>query len=469
MIQILLPSLALVFVSLSAQAKYTAADEGAPEWLKSLYARLDRDNNELNVSKLGSTYSLQDTRAARAPLYPSLTFSSAANKGKKNEVPSASGTSVNDSSLSGGGGQSVGIDSSSVSKSVPTSSDGLVHQLSLSYILFSHFAISENIHKADLSLEKSRLGEKSDKAKKRSQLLQLLAEWQWLNRLRSPLARAGKTVDSVNATADRPSARALYSDIERSDLSERRASVDYYGVKVEEGRSLVELALIDLIPDLTAEELAKLPSFRLGYELPPESKISERYRENSITEKRARLDVESAQAAVRVAGWQRPWIPTVAWSASASQSRSFESDSTPVDNWSTGLVLSFDLFDGFLRDARRQQTGIALEIAERKRRFEEGKTLLYLRHQRMKAAVASAEFKRREVLVNRKRLVLRDVQKKRRLGVATAVEESAADLDLTKAQLEALEPLKDRQGAALDIAVELGELDKVIIVMSEGD
>ncbi len=463
-------ALVSAFLSLPASshgANATASDENAPEWLKVLYRRLDRDNNELNVAKLGTSYSYQDTRAARSELYPSLSLSSAASKGKQGTLPSPGNTSITDSSLSGGQGSSVGINGGSVASSLPTNTDGVVHQVSASYILFSHFAISENIRRSDLSLEKSRLGERADRAKKRAQLLQLLAEWQWLNRIKAPLGRAGKTIESVNEAAARPTARSLFSDVERVDLSERRASIDYFGVKVDEGKALVELALLDLIPDLTPEELAGLPEFQLRYEPPPENRILGLYREKSLAERRDRLDIESAQSAARVASWQRPWVPTVALSASASQSRQFEGGA-PIDSWSTGLILNFSLFDGFSRDARRQQTGIALEMAERKRRFTENKTLLFLRHQRMKAAVAAAEYRKREVVVERKKLLSQDVQRKRKLGVATALEESAAELDLTKAQLEALEPQKDRQAAMLDIAVELDELDKVVIDSKKG-
>ncbi|MCB0385586.1 MAG: hypothetical protein KDD43_09345, partial [Bdellovibrionales bacterium] len=119
--------------------------------------------------------------------------------------------------------------------------------------------------------------------------------------------------------------------------------------------------------------------------------------------------------------------------------------------------------DGFYSGARLQQARIGSQAAELRTKAEKDKRLLYIRHQRMKAVVAGAEYKHLALQAAKQERRYQDVQKKIRQGIASRLELSAASLELAKARLEASDKMKEHQQALLNVAVELNQWDRVVV------
>ena len=221
-------------------------------------------------------------------------------------------------------------------------------------------------------------------------------------------------------------------------------------------------ALRTYIPSINKEKLSSLPKTRIEYPLPQKSKIEKKYFKQSRSYKLSEFSVKSAQGWKNVADWNRSWIPTVYWTAGYSQTGNYENQ-TNDNGFSTSLIFSFNLFDGFYTSARRQQSKIGVQAAKAKKASEAQKKILFLKHSLMQTRVKKAEFQVKLSKSRKKELRYKDIQRKVRQGVGSKLDLSAGALDFVKSKFEALESMKKYQQSMLDIAVELNEWNKVVI------
>lgn len=429
-----------------------------PQPILTMFKRLDEGNPEVAVSRLNVESKYQNLRGAKSRLWPSLSLSGVARESEPSAFSDPTGTSTGISSPSSNLGSQGTSGLSNIGES---SQSGWTGQASLSYLLFTGFAISENINRAENELESASISEKIQKDQTRSQFLQLLLEWQNLKKIEPILKKADKAFSKVKRHKKQRSS-FLYTTDDNLLMDEKMASLDYNKVRVEEGLNLTRIALEKMIPGLQESELLALPLIGLEYPLPSSQTIEEKYRTQSRNHKMNALSVESSQGYEKASKWNRPWLPFVSWSASYGQSGSFDGET--IDNGaSTSILLNFNLFDGFYTQARLQQSRITVKATQAKMQIEKDKRVLYLLHSRMKANIAKAEFAVKNSSANKKKSQWKDVLRKKSQGIATGLEVNASSLEYSQSQLEAFDSLKQYQQALLDIAVELNEWEKVQI------
>lgn len=429
-----------------------------PAPLQDVFERLRKTNPEVYASSLNSQFKYQNVRGAKSRLWPSLSVSGVAKESSDN----AFSDPLSDTSGVASPGDSLGSQgSSSLSNVSDGVNGGWTSQVSMSYLLFTGFGITEDINRAENELESAKISEGVAYDKKRSEFLQVFLEWKNLKKIQPAIEQAKDSFASINKHKKKRSA-FLYTTQDNVKMTERMATLEYQSVRVEEGLHLTETALLKLVPDLTPQELEKLPEVEVSYPLPSTAEISSKYAEQSRTHLTNQLSVDNARGYLRASEWRRPWIPFVSWSASYGQSGDWKGNS--YDNGaSTSVLLNFNLFDGFYTQARLQQSKISVELAKTKMVVEKDKRVLLLTHKRMQANVARAEFKMKSAIAAKTELKYKDIQRKHKQGIATRLELSLGSLEYSKSQLEAIDAMKKYQQALLDIAVELNEWDKVKI------
>ena len=80
-------------------------------------------------------------------------------------------------------------------------------------------------------------------------------------------------------------------------------------------------------------------------------------------------DIKAAEGYKTVADLDLPWVPIIYLSSSYSYSGDFKAQSR--DNGvSSTLMFTFNLFDGFLAKARRQQANILVQTTKNKKIIE---------------------------------------------------------------------------------------------------
>jgi outer membrane protein TolC len=310
-------------------------------------------------------------------------------------------------------------------------------------------------------VESAKLSQSKVSLEKKAQLLQLLMEWQHLKKAEEPLAQAVALVGQVKSFS-KNKADLLYDTGDRINLSEKDALLEYQKVRLEEGLALVTAGLKSLLPSLDETTLASLPHFSVNYPLPAAAEMGNLYDAQSLDHQMNKMSEESSRGYVKVARWNRPWVPMVYSSASYSYTGDYHGE-TADGGWSVSLTLNFPLFDGFYSQARLQQANISAEASTLKTQAERDKRLLYLRHQRMKALVAGTQYRHLSLQTKKMDYRYQDVLKKRRQGLTSPLEVSGAGLELAQAQLEAYDKLKEHQQALLNVAVELNQWNQVEI------
>lgn len=426
--------------------------------IEDLFTELSQYDKEVESARLHTEFTQEGLKGSKSRLYPSLGLNLMANEGTSSSLPSPS------SNLDSGASAPEGSLSDQSSSSVPDLSNatkGWTSQVSLGYFLFTHFAVTEDIHRAENSVKSARLNESEIFEKKKAQLLQVLLEWQMLNQVKAPIEEAQGLVEKVKIYSQKRSGM-LYTSEDRANLEEKAASIEYHHVRVVEGLALAEEAIRTALPQMTMERLATLPLFEVSYPLPARDQLRDRYKTHSRSFQVAEMEVDSAKGYKRASDWYQPWIPTVYWSTSYSYSGNYEGQ-TSDNGISTSLLLSFNLFDGFYTQARHQQSRIAVEAAKKKRDLETDKKTLWLQHRVLTARVAKAEHRLKLATAQKKALRYKDFQRKLKQGIGSRLELSLGALSFVKAQMEALNSLKEYQQASLDIAVELNDWEKVEI------
>ncbi len=459
---IVVVKIGIVFVLLSLKA-----NAAAPSWLENIFQQMKSENSELIASELNKEYNREEINAAKSYLLPGLSLNFAVNEGKETSLPSDSTSSLaGGSSGAGGAASGVSFNNPTLNSGLAQTNKGFASQLSATYVLFSGFIISENIKRAEIGLDKSKISDESLYNQKKSQLLQVLMEWQWLKSCELPIKSALKTMGKVQENSNKKLAKLLFGDNDRVDISEKQKKLKTYDVKITEGLKLTEATIKYFLPKLEFKNITSKKMLAIKYAIPTQDEIIKKYKTASLTSKIADLDIATSESAVQTAKWQKPYIPTTALSLGASRANSFSSGDY-YDNWSASILINFNLYDGNLRQTRLRQAVLARQFMQQKKQWEQEKTLLLIQHQLMEARVSEAEYQQHLNQIQKKNIQLSDAKAKMNKGIATSVELSAAELDLTKARIEALDVLKKYYSATLQIATELNDLDKVQIIETD--
>jgi outer membrane protein TolC len=434
------------------------AEAAVPKKVQDLFARMEQKNREVRLVKLNERFKKLSVQGAKSSHYfPSLSLSGTTQKGDGQSASIPSGST-------GQAPQQDGLETPDASYSgddYDFDGGGWAASASLGYFLFTKFAISENLRRARNDLKSAKMSSSQELLSKRAHLLQGIIEWQNLKEIEEPLIKATELVSGVRKFS-KGRAKILYAVEDQANLDEKEAAIEYNRLRVQEGIRLLEAGLVNLVPDLKLPELNEIPKLAVDYPLAKEGDLEPTYKSQSYAHKMNQLTIDSAKGYQNAAEWDRPWIPVVYWSASHSTSGDYKGNS---DNGSTStsLIASFNVFDGFYADARRQQARIATKVAEEKSELEREKKVLYLKYQRMNALVAKAEYKHKDAIARKKQIRYKDIQRKYRGGIGTKLEVSLGSLAFAKAKLEAIDKLKAYQRALLDIAVELNDWKRVKI------
>lgn len=427
-----------------------------PAQIEGLFQRMEQENLSLQGAKLDVQFQEQSLRGARSKLYPTLSLSLVASEGEDSALSTTASASASSASPAAGG---LGAQSGGLTD--VNANSGWMTQFSTNYLLFTKFAVSDSIDRARSNIEISQIDETSVRDEKRSQMLQLLLEWQVLSKVVGPIDQAEKMIQKV-LKFSKGRSRMLYTRQDRLKLKENSTSLQYNKIKVHEGLRLVESALMTLVPSLSTKELSKLPVIQVDFPVPQQEELRKHYRQQSRNHKKNLLKINTSKSYLDSTGWDRPWVPNIYWSASWSKTGNYSG----VENnsgASTSLLFSFNLFDGFYTQARHQQAAIGVKAEVLKAKAEEDRRVLLLKHQRMKALVAKAEYSYRSAVAEKKYLRYQDIRRKMKSGIGTKLEMSLSTLDWVKAQMKALESLKDYQQALLGMAVELNQWKEVKI------
>lgn len=414
---------------------------------------IDQNNPEAKVSALNESYKEQSLEIAKSYQYPTLSLSGVYNNG----------SAVSSSSMAGDlSSYSGGISGVSAPSSISQSVEGWTANLSSNYYLFTGFLVTDGIERAQRDFLAAKYNATSTKMGQKSQYLQGLMEWQWLNDTLSLIRQADASLAKVQE--HKKNVQFMYNEDDDQQFEEKKTYLVYQSSRVTEGLHLVEEFLLKTNPEVSLEQIRNLPKFAIQYSLPTESDLEKLYVQKSLSRKRFELEVKNAEGIKNVVDWQKPYVPNVLLTGGLSRSGTRTTASNET-NWSAQLVFTFNFFDGFATPSRAKQAAIGLLMSQQTRDLETDKKVLYLRHQYMKAKVSSAEFNYKKSLIKNKELRLKDIQNKHASGIATQFELNLAGTDLAKAKIEALDVLKNYHGAALAIATELNEWEKINVTL----
>lgn len=450
--------LLFIFFMFLICTSHAASSYAASPAIEALFTELSQDNVEVKNTELQTQFNIETLHGSLSRLWPKLTLSATVNESADD---AQSTPSSNLDSGAGTPGGSLGNQSSSTVTSLGSINRGWVTQASLGYFIFTGFSITEDIRRARHGVEAAEIKESITFDNKKAQLVQLILQWQLLQEVKHPIGQAAKMINEIKHFSKKQSS-LLYTKADRIDLEEKINSIEYYRIKIQEGLNLVESAIQSLLPRMSRKRLNQLPSVQVAYQLPENNQVRNLYLTQSRQVISNELDIKSAQGYLRASEWQQAWIPTIYWSASYSYSGDYNNN-TYDGGASTAIVASFNLFDGFYTQARTQQARVSVEATKNKQILEADKRVLLLKHNRMKALVAKAEYRMKASVADKKYLRYQDVQRKIQQGIGSRLDLSASSLDYVKARMEALDSLKEHQQAMLDIAVELNEWNKVDI------
>ncbi len=424
-----------------------------PDQVNGILNQIEENNSEIKLAKKNFEYKEQGVTAAKSYLYPTLGLTAIYNKG------SSLSNSLPDMNLSGYGSTNSSIGSST---SVAQTNEGWNTSLSTNYYLFSGFVISDGIDRALRDLRGSEFKFKSQILTQKSLYLQALLEWQWLNKVQVLLKNASEVFKKVETHKNK--SQILYTEDDDQIFDERKSYVEYQLVRLEEGKKLVEAFLMTSLPSVQIASIVQLPQLQLSYKIPSDLEIESKYKDQSLSRKSFDLDYENALGVRKVLNWQKPYIPTVMLTGSASKSGT-ASETSNQTNWSTQILFTFNFFDGLGTTARNNQAIIGVESTRIARDLETDKKILFLRHQAMKAKVSQAEYRYKKSFIKNKEIRFKDVQNKFKQGIATELELTLSAIDLAKTQQEALDSWKDYQSAAMSIATELNDWENVDVTI----
>jgi outer membrane protein TolC len=215
-----------------------------PPGVQKMFDRLDEENPEIYAAKLDTQYKFQSLRGSRSRLYPSLSLSGVARESSESAFSDPASLNTGISSPSGSLGNQG---TSSISNLNESAGSGWSGQTSVSYLVFTGYAVTEDIRRAENDFNASKISYEVMKEQKRSQFLSLLLEWQNLKTIEPVIDQAVSLSEGVKSYKSKRSA-FLYTTSDKVDFAEKLASLEYNQVRVKEGLQLVEAALVKMLP-----------------------------------------------------------------------------------------------------------------------------------------------------------------------------------------------------------------------------
>lgn len=426
-----------------------------------LYQEMLKDNHDIFLIDNKAKYSQENINASRSKLWPSLSLSFAVNDGKETDAVSGAQDIMGSGSS---GGIPSAVSSQMDSQSTTISQEGWSADFALNYPLFTKFALDTSIRNSEITYEIDKHNSNQTKYNKKKQLLQLLLEISSLKRINKTILRAETLMENITKNKRNKNYRVVAST--RSNLKQLgiKYELEHKKMQVTGGLAMTRKGLYDLIPQFKDPWYNKLPKIKVEYFLPAIKKVEEKYYNQAPEIKVLDLDIQSFENVYYSTGWEKSWIPSVALSGSYSVSDTFDdqaSNSGRSDNWRLTLLFSFNLFDGFYTQARRSQARITMNMAKKRKKSEMSKKIIYLNHEYYKAKASLAEYRFNNIEVEKKKLKVTHLKKISSSGTTLHLEKTMLLLDMARFRWKALEAHKKYQQSLLNIALILGEFDKV--------
>ena len=418
-----------------------------------LVLQMENSNPDLRISKLQNQFLENNIIMARSLHFPRLNSSWVANDGK--EADAINTSSLNSSAASGGGGAGPVIPASQVpAGSQQFSSDGWSGDLTLSLPVFTRFLAQTSVDNSRIDFQKDQLGFAMTRDSKKVQLAQILLE---INSLRMIHKTLTEGLTLLEKAPHNQGIAGKDSELKRAEFS---FEMEYHFERVNLALETAYMAIRDLIPDLTEQDLKNLPSIDVKYQETSLNEIQKYYLEDSRDLKQFNFTAKTFENIYSQTQWEKPYIPYVIMQGSYSQSATFASGD-PSDTWRVSLVVTFNLFDGFYTETRRAQAFTAKEIVRKRTESEMSKNKILITKNYYDLKAARAEFKFRKSSVARKREKLKMLERIGSSGVSIDFERSGLLLEISQLEWDALNAKKKEQQSLLFLAQKKDDLEGV--------
>lgn len=415
-----------------------------------LINQMENSNPDLKMSKLQNEFLENNIVMAKSLHYPRLNSSWVANKGKEQDAIS---TSSLNSSLGGGAGPAA-PPSQIPAGSQQFSSDGWSADLTLSLPVFTRFLAQTSVDNSRLDFQKDQITFALSRDSKKVQLAQLILE---INSLLNISKTLTEGLALLEKAPHNPGMSGRDSELKRTEFT---YEMEYHFERVNLALQTAYMAIKDLIPDLTEDDLKKLPNLEVKYQEKSLDEIHKYYMEQSRELQQFKYTTKVFDNTYSQTQWERGWIPYVMIQSSYSQSATFEQGDLS-DTWRISMMVSFNLFDGFYTETRRAQAFTAKEIARKRTESEMSKNKILITKNFYDLKSARAEYRFRKSSVERKKDKLKMMEKIGSSGVSIDFERSGLLLEISQLEWEALDAKKKEQQSLLFLAQKRDDLEGV--------
>lgn len=417
------------------------------------------ENPDIALVKDKLEFDKESLRAAKGPLYPSLSLNAGMTTGK-DQGDTLSGYSSQAASGASGLPGMQAASSAASGRSLQLERDSWTTDLSVNYVLFSKFNISANINSVKNGVEQSSIDLKIHHWEKKIQLYQLVMEISYLREMRSGLDRASAILSQVKQQQEH--SKSLRSEQDTLHFQAKYYELVHNQAKLEGAINLAKEALKNLIPSLSESDFEKTPNIVILYPLSSLESIKQKYLKENLEIKKLDLTIDTYREYQSASSYEKPWIPSIIISSSYSRFGGF--DGREQDNdYRASILFTFNLFDGNQNLARRTQAIVAHSMARKKKESETQKNLLAITKFYMDAKAGDAEYKYKLSLAKEKKHKLDQLHIVKNSGAATDLEESMLNLDYALAMYDAFNAKKNYQQALTNIAIKSNEMEKIKI------
>jgi hypothetical protein len=428
--------------------------------LADLEEAMFRSNHDLKILRLKESFAEEQVIQSKSGYYPMLSSSWVVNEGKGSDT-------LNGSERGSSATSSSSIPSASSSNSISgaesISQNGWTGDITLSLGIFNRFSIQTALKNAKIGKIKDHMSVIEGIENKKSQLLQLILEINSLRSIRATLKQALILSNSIKKSKGKNS-KALYSIEKSLKAQEFYSELDYQFSKIEFAWGIATQSLFDLIPEARENWINRLPRLTISFDPGTLKDIKYKFVNENIGLKKLAMDVDIFKNVYNQSEWEKPWIPQLNISSSLSKNRDWAGKLDDDESWRISALVTFNLFDGFYTKARRVQANLSYRMAQELEKSTRSKLLINLERQYRQSKMAKARNRYIQAKVERIKIKIKHFENISKSGVAMKNERTAALLELSKYQWEALDELKKYQQQLISMAQETNQSDKLRIL-----
>ena len=421
--------------------------------LSDLKAMLLKNNTDISMAYDELGMAKNGLKSIKGALFPQLNLYGAASTGnnKNDTLNSYSSNSLEgDSNISG-----VDGDNSSI-QNLDIGNNSWAGEVNLNYIAFARFNISAGINGRENAVIKSKL---SLKNMEESQLINLYSLILEINSLKKIIKHL-KWARTVVGEAWKIHNKSDDKDDAFFKLNHKYYELEYKYEQIMMAQSLSHETFFDLIPTAHRSLVYRLPNIIIEWGPCCLIHLKKNYLNKSRDIQKMNLDINTYKNYYQAMRWERPWIPSLAFSASYSKYGNFKGEENKGD-YRASAMLSFNLFDGLSSTGRRGQAFHAFQLAEKRKNSESRKRIIHITKlfKDLKRYKAKLLFEKSKVQMKGNKV--RQLKIVKGSGASVSLELSLAQIDYAIALMESEQTIKNRQTTLLNLAQITGNFDQV--------